>query len=295
MIKISDLICQIMRQDKLRGCINISAQISDSLIKVASTRIFAEPEQSFMELPVNSIDSYNIGKPSTGKFGMGFFSMLYWLTENNKRILYITSSSDTLFRIKLEWTLEGLILSYMEPDIIPRINPTSGDYTGTKIFLDCKEGPLTDENLLKIEKHIKRLSNIPDINIFYNGIKINLSTSDKNIEMNANNQGFIIMDNAQGISVTTLMSSLLIPSSSTKPRLLNIFYKLEMPTVTANTLKKSILMITVNDITIIQIERTVKTLSYTFLIKMPPNTSLPIARDDIIYERGSSEERNMAL
>ncbi len=35
-----------------------SNQISNSMIRVAVTRIFADPAQSIMEIPVNSIDSY---------------------------------------------------------------------------------------------------------------------------------------------------------------------------------------------------------------------------------------------
>lgn len=53
-------------------CTNLGQRISKSLIRVAATRIFSNPEQSIMELPVNSIDAYR-GNNSIGKFGMGFF------------------------------------------------------------------------------------------------------------------------------------------------------------------------------------------------------------------------------
>ena len=54
--------------------------MANSLIRVASTRIFSNPAQSVVELIVNSIDSYNQGEnKSIGRFGMGFFSILYWI------------------------------------------------------------------------------------------------------------------------------------------------------------------------------------------------------------------------
>ena len=73
-------------------CVLIGRKIANSLIKIAALRIFAEPEQSILELPVNSIDAYNPTQ-KIGKFGMGFFSMLYWLIGHPERSLTINSTS----------------------------------------------------------------------------------------------------------------------------------------------------------------------------------------------------------
>lgn len=79
-------------------CSEISGKIASSMIRVAATRIFADPMQSMLELPVNSIDSYRSLRPvnsqhtaSVGKFGMGFFSMLYWILKYPENILIIKS------------------------------------------------------------------------------------------------------------------------------------------------------------------------------------------------------------
>ena len=45
-------------------CTRIGYKIANSLIRIASTRIFADPEQSIMELPVNSVDAYAVLKRS---------------------------------------------------------------------------------------------------------------------------------------------------------------------------------------------------------------------------------------
>ena len=88
-------IFRIARQQKLL-CTNVGQRISKSLIRVAATRIFADPTQSILELPVNSIDSYReLNKTSqlgsVGKFGLGFFSILYWVVDNPSRYLIIES------------------------------------------------------------------------------------------------------------------------------------------------------------------------------------------------------------
>src|SRR3990167_14746 len=66
-------------------CSEISSKIASSMIRVAASRIFADPMQSILELPVNSIDSYRSlrenNQGSIGKFGMGFFSILYWVLK----------------------------------------------------------------------------------------------------------------------------------------------------------------------------------------------------------------------
>ena len=58
------------------ACTDIGHKISESLIKIASLRIFADPEQSILELPINSMDSY-VPELKIGKFGMGF--SLYYI------------------------------------------------------------------------------------------------------------------------------------------------------------------------------------------------------------------------
>lgn len=54
---LSNIICTSIRP-KL-SCTTLGEKISSALIRVASSRIFSIPKQSFLELPVNSIDSYN--------------------------------------------------------------------------------------------------------------------------------------------------------------------------------------------------------------------------------------------
>lgn len=302
-IRVRDLICSLNREDKSKLCTTLSARISDALIKVASTRIFAEPEQSFMELPVNSIDSYNlmIGKKQVGKFGMGFFSILYWLAENPNRVLTIISqyrenNQPFTYQVTLNWTPTGLILTRINPqnDFLPKINTIPGEYTGSKITLDCRRAPLTTENISRINKHMERLSNITGVALFYNSKLINGEIVTKNILMTVDASGMTIIDNAQGISIRTLNEALLIPSSSSKKRIVEIISETQEPIVKFNNSKMSKLVITVSDVSIITIEKEFKLFNpgFSFLIRMPSSTTLPVARDDIIYN--TIEEKNIS-
>lgn len=87
---ISSLICESFFNEiqKTIGqtCNSVSRIIADNLLKVSSTKIFSNPYQSILELPVNSIDSINASRngnsqKSLGKFGLGFFSILYWVVN----------------------------------------------------------------------------------------------------------------------------------------------------------------------------------------------------------------------
>jgi hypothetical protein len=69
----------------------IGRAIAGNLVRVAATRINAEPEESLVELVVNSIDASSPLRKSVGKFGMGFYSVLAWLVGRPDRTLTIRS------------------------------------------------------------------------------------------------------------------------------------------------------------------------------------------------------------
>lgn len=106
-----------------------------------------------MELPVNSVDSYNLlaGGRSTGKFGMGFFSIFYWLSEpvggQFKRKMRIETRYKTLnertaeegmdgYKLDFRWTTEGLLIEKYPLDGEDFAPNGIKDKTGTIIKLD---------------------------------------------------------------------------------------------------------------------------------------------------------------
>src|SRR3990167_6152538 len=72
--KLSFDIFESVEEQGFLTCSHYGQKITNSMIRVAATRIFADPSQSIMELLANSIDSYRKDS-SIGKFGMGFFSI----------------------------------------------------------------------------------------------------------------------------------------------------------------------------------------------------------------------------
>jgi hypothetical protein len=313
-IKVCEFVCRSYNTD----CSYHGFQISNALIKVASTRIFAEPEQSIMELPVNSIDSYSQmnGKHTVGKFGMGFFSIIYWLVDKQSRFLNILSrTKEDSFFIELTWKNNELNFNNRGNAIIPLINniainyistvnPNSGyneifkyqNHTGTFIDLDCSKNPLTHDNILSIKTHLYRLFQIKNGNIYI----VDLDNNKPNIEIinktryDINNgnvlifisvNGIKIMDNASGISKDTLYKSLLVPSSSTKKRNIAFLEDVDLPYIMNDGASTSLYII-VNGVTIVSIN--LKTKGPRYIINLPTNSKLPVSRDDIIYEKYES-------
>ena len=91
---VSTLACQVGGKEiSVKNCTQQGRKLANSLIRVASTRIFSNPSQSIIELVVNSIDSYNKGQKSIGRFGMGFFSIFYWVFMNPNTELIIQSKT----------------------------------------------------------------------------------------------------------------------------------------------------------------------------------------------------------
>ena len=270
-----------------------------------------------MELPVNSVDSYNLieGKKSIGKFGMGFFSILYWISESIRgeflRSLLICSTyrdkiSSELksYSIELKWTIDGLsveklnqnnfICDLSDPLFLtnPRISNT---VTGTTIYLNCNNHHLTDKNINKMNQQLYKLFPIEGSTIYINGIPINQKYQNiVNIKMNK--FGLIIEDNATGISEDILIRSLLVPSSSSKERI-NEIEPFRNPVIIENLRDELNIIVNgvcINNIFILEPQntqntRTQNTKKYRYNIYMPYNSKVPVSRDNIIYDHESLE------
>lgn len=275
---------------------DLGIKISKSLIRVAATRIFSDPEQSIMELPVNSIDSYNSRNKnfkSIGKFGVGLFSFIYWLnqTDNGKynRSLSIESTSRVNGKMVtyvcfLNWSINGLkcTTSFIYPK----------KKTGTKISLFCELFPLTDLNILKMHKYLDRLSFVEDIEIKCNGYNINskkcVSSSNK-INILLNTTLIEIEDFAYGIEYDLIWNTLLIPTSSTKIRSIEVSEFIQ-PSVFTSSENNYILRILVSNICLIELKiLSDEIFGREYNIYLPFNSKLPVSRDDIVYEKDSIE------
>lgn len=290
-------------------CTEFGCKIAKSLIKIAALRIFANPEQSIMEIPVNSIDSY---KPESrvGKFGMGFFSFLYWLIDHPLRALHIYSWSKCEngavcgYRATVKDSgVEGLTLSV-------KVLETCVTQTGTLMYLDCKKDKFDANTQIRFHTQMMRLKNISPVKIYcttpYNNKAESISDSHifgsnthgridpliNNSAKNAKDSVYVcigstrifVEDYAQGIPLDTLLGSLFVPSISTKTIKASIFQKREKPTVTFEPPKQASFEILVSGVSVVSLKVYQPSGSGSAIISMPSWTRLPVSRDDIILE-----------
>lgn len=304
-------------------CTHIGYKIAKSLIKIAALRIFADPEQSIMELPVNSLDAYNPDR-KIGKFGMGFFSILYWLIGHPNRKMTIHSFSKDekgkrcTYRViirEIDGVLSFNLVFYPLSEITT---------TGFRVSLEAPfEDPFTLENVNEFNNQLKKLS-------FASGAKI-LTTSDplpkpKNKKMNqgtiyenksdlvlnktteagSENQiitfvsrNFILVeDYATGVPLEVMLGSLFVPSISTKTIQLsdrsNIFFENNSGLQILGTNEKNKLVILVGGIAVVSITSDTG-FGNIYVIHMPYNTRLPVSRDDIIITPENTEILNTGI
>ncbi|SNW63102.1 Histidine kinase-like ATPase [Orpheovirus IHUMI-LCC2] len=264
-------------------CNTLSLQISRSLIKVASTRIFSNPYQSILELPVNSIDSYAElqGRPSIGKFGLGFYSILYWVitTPGCKLVINSTVSGYT-------WT--GTIFKKNDDlylDFVLKLMDTKKMKRGTTIRLSGAGY----NTIARFREELDKLIYIKNTKIYINNAQINPKVSSKDkimIRINLN-EGYVeVEDFAGGITLPVLFNSLLIPTISTKSVSRSLTYNID----DINTLDNNIIIkedkpyfsILVGNVEVKRIKIDDKNMAV--ILSLPLETRLPTSRDDVILD-----------
>ena len=289
-------------------CTEIGCKIAKSLIKIAALRIFADPEQSIMEIPVNSIDSY-VPESRVGKFGMGFFSFLYWLIDHPLRSLHIYSWSKNEqgvvcgYHATVKDSVEGLTLSV-------KILETCVTQTGTLMYLDCKNDKFEYSTVRKFSDQMERLKNISSVNLFRTALTDkNETTSDSHVFMSRYRTSLLnnskkatdsvyvgigatrifIEDYAQGIPINVLLGSLFVPSISTKTikSSTSSNTKKGVATVSYNNNAQSAFTILVSEVSVVKLDPNSGYLGES-IINLPSWTRLPVSRDDIILENSET-------
>lgn len=271
-------------------CTKIGTKIAKSLIKIAALRIFADPEQSIMELPVNSIDAYNPDR-KIGKFGMGFFSILYWLVGHPKRSMIIHSFSKT----------DGVYISYQV--VIREINgslsfaltvyPQSKIFTtGFRVYLDASKDKFSSHTVVEFRNQLSKLDYSTGATLyesekserdFRQGKIVNPGT-DKRIFCAITENFLLNEDFATGVPLEVLLGSLFVPSISTKTIQLSLS---SVPFVNNSRVVKSTgrreILFLIGGIAVIAINDH-SCSNNTYIIDLPSTTRLPVSRDDFILD-----------
>lgn len=274
----------------------MAGKIADSLIRVAATRIFADPKQAFMEVPVNSLDSYNRmeGKPPVGKFGMGFFSLFYWLVGRPDLQVVVNSCyrdrdgrlcawqcavREVAGKLTLEMQAPGrrhttgtiikVGTSYMYPNVQEWMSRL--DHTDLSV-----RQVRTKKNLDELMK----VARVPPAKPFY---------------FLQGKSDVTFADQAEGISLETLFGSLLIPSVSTKGIAAAPFDESTAGFKVAEPLDEytgSSLEICVNRIVVVEVTSDFRGKRHT--IFLPQGVAVPVSRDAILFKKGDATYKLLA-
>ncbi len=302
--KISDLVCAIINSitpldffgtvdSKGEECGPISSSIASNIIRVASQRIFTDPNRSFIEPISNSIDSYREQAgltSSVGKFGMGFFSLLYWL-KNDMASIDISSIYEDASAKLCKWNAR-ITYSEIKDNYYFNLLESfkSKSKTGTTITITLSyinAGYLTDikDLLTNAFQEIRDVKIVIDDKIINNNLANN-NLGTVNVKMTRNK--FTFTDNAIGISLSAFLTKLLVPSISTKTiaRANNVSVNWDIKNsrsrvISINPNYYSSFMITIGDVGIYSTYLPIVD-GNNFILSLPSNMPLPVSRDDII-------------
>ena len=288
-------------------CTRIGSKIAKSLIRIASTRIFADPEQSIMELPVNSVDAYATmtGQPKIGKFGMGFFSMFYWLIGHPKRSLHLESYS----RDENGYCTYELIIKEVKGVLGFSVKTRSGSNVterGTWVYVDAKEDEFTLDEVDSFYRQLEKLQYVPGIDFRVRVEDIpdprpqisptslfRLRQSRYDIDTNRGTNAVCcvlareylsVEDFATGVPIDVTLGSLMVPSVSTKTLKAGDG---PLPPYTPKSRleyrggNKDALLMNVGGVSVVSIQSK-DSFGNDFIIDLPPGTGVPVSRDDII-------------
>lgn len=288
-------------------CTSVGYKIARSLIRVAATRVFSTPEQSILEPIVNSYDAYNPAR-KVGKFGMGWFSTLYWLIGHPKRYMQIASTylDETNTLCIFEATIREVNGNLQFKLDLP------GQHTGIRVqnkvgltmIINAKEDKFSSDELVAFYEQLLKLKYVKGpllrvtqaisrYRVGQGGVtgKDIILEAGTDITKPINGQldpdKLKFEDNATGYSMETFFGSVLVPSISTK----TIGLAEEARATDAEEANVEILsvggipsfLILVSDIVVVTIQGTLSSIrGATYKITLPSSTRVPVSRDDII-------------
>ena len=275
-------------------CTRVGYKIAASLIKIAALRIFAEPEQSIIELPVNSVDAYNPAA-RVGKFGMGFFSFLYWLIGHPKRFLDIYSFYQEddkwcTYRVRIQevsGVLSFSIKMYPESNIRK---------SGLLLIMDVTEDEFSYETMDQFERQLDKLYFITGAKIVMpqsvarnpllveNSKVIGNQSSLNDIIVTITKTYTAVEDYATGIPLRVLFRESLVPSISTKTIKLsetiggNFAYQNNTRYESPSDIYGFFIL--VNNVAVYKASNS--GLDGAYILDLPPTMRIPVSRDDIL-------------
>nr|NGX58413.1 hypothetical protein [Chlamydiota bacterium] len=225
-LPLEELIVKIISKDS-KIAKNLNLPIHDMVkkwIRNASTYIFQDPLRSFLELILNSYDAQNPDDQPIGRFGMGFFSIFYFLTHKE--------TDGCIIELKTRYLEDGKLKGYqitfeknesIELTFFPLSQEELKNGPGTDIKILPINSSFSEETLRKLREYTFYVDFQHKGKLFLND---NLSdpvaighapeTQKPPIQVDLTSQELRVSDHGTGIPLDIALRKLLIPSSTTK-------------------------------------------------------------------------------
>ena len=259
-------------------------------------------EQALVELIANAQDA-SIERKSIGRFGVGFYQIFQELKCPEDSIV-VTTSDDGIKMLKVTFSMVDGEVCYEEPEII-----TENVEKGTKIAVVRSFSRAEINTRIRYAKsHLKantrgkiRINGrwINDVRKYryINGDELVILPNVPSVEIEINEEGYVITDKGRGISAKSMFEKLLTPKESVNamegaPKEKNSEVREETKIFYSNILKgegEGIVSIQVSGVINVDIPVFGMNIPREMIIELPHDTWLPESRDDIALDEMTKE------
>jgi len=285
-------------QDIFEGIKMIPARIDTYIFNQSPYK-----EQALVELIANAQDA-SIEKKSIGRFGAGFYQVFQELYAKGGGSVVVTTSSDGIRALRVEFTLVDGEVCYKEPEVI-----TENVVQGTKIEVARSLSPEEIDDRIKYAKSKLKANTrgkilvngcwINDVSKYryINGDILSILPNVPSVEVEINKTGYTITDTGRGISPKVLFEKLLTPKESVNamegaPKEKSFEVREETKIFYSNVIKgegKGIVSIQVSGVINIDIPVFGMNLPEEMILELPHDAWLPESRDDIALDEMTKE------
>ena len=126
-------------------------------------QVFSDPTQAVVELVVNSLDAYG-HVPKVGRFGMGFFSLLYYVRSPGDSLAVSSVHGRTWVRVEVSRPEDTL-----KADLEWR-GASEGETSGATVDI---RSALTEDEVRRMTAHVDRLRYHRGGRVVLNGESVN--------------------------------------------------------------------------------------------------------------------------
>jgi len=184
-------------------CSPVAAAMSENYLRLLTQTMFRSSQQAIAALIANAIDACSQG-PKIGRFGMGFSSMFYLLTQFADIVITVkTKSSSSPF----EYTM--LFHSQESNPVVSLSRDRKERPPGTSVVVKKNEGTFLDL-AAEMEKVVLIFGQCIDAAIMFHGIQLNPKANRANgtVEVTVEPTIFSVVDNGVGMSLRELQKLL---------------------------------------------------------------------------------------